>query len=204
MFPTSRPILVGIMISSCVHNFIVLGHILFDHTLYLCFLFIYVWKYEELVHFKILLSSTSVWIKFNFCYLGNCKIYLKMQILLTRVRYFLIRHLRYTYSYIHKCVYIKLCLYWFLYVFKSLSINWLMSVIYILTLWMKVLSLHQFCQFTEEQNSRETEKEKARRRTLNSSMVQEALYDFTNDPEVVYNMDALKQKAIKRRKELEA
>lgn len=69
---------------------------------------------------------------------------------------------------------------------------------------MKVLSLHQFCQFTEEQNSRETEKEKARRRTLNSSMVQEALYDFTNDPEVVYNMDALKQKAIKRRKELEA
>ncbi|XP_027230226.2 neuroguidin [Penaeus vannamei] len=56
----------------------------------------------------------------------------------------------------------------------------------------------------EEQNSRETEKEKARRRTLNSSMVQEALYDFTNDPEVVYNMDALKQKAIKRRKELEA
>ncbi|XP_063590550.1 uncharacterized protein LOC134767482 [Penaeus indicus] len=57
---------------------------------------------------------------------------------------------------------------------------------------------------TEEENSRETEKEKARRRTLNSSMVQEALYDFTNDPEVVYNMDALKQKAIKRRKELEA
>lgn len=132
MFPTSGPILVGIMISSCVYNFIVLGHILFDHTLYLCFLFIYVWKYEELVHFKILLSSTSVWIKFNFCYLGNCKIYLKMQILLTRVRYFLIRLLRYTYTYVHKCVYMyKLCLYWFLYVFKSLSINWLwVSYIY--------------------------------------------------------------------------
>ncbi|XP_071550206.1 neuroguidin-like [Panulirus ornatus] len=46
-------------------------------------------------------------------------------------------------------------------------------------------------------------KEKARQRVLNSSMLRDALYEHTEDPEVVYNIDVLKQKAIKKRRELE-
>lgn len=46
-------------------------------------------------------------------------------------------------------------------------------------------------------------KERARRRVLNSSMLRDALEDHTEDPEVVYNMDVLKQKAIRKRKEIE-
>lgn len=46
-------------------------------------------------------------------------------------------------------------------------------------------------------------KEKARRRTLNSSMLRDALLEHTEDPEVVYNNDVLKQRAIKKRRELE-
>ncbi|XP_045615888.1 neuroguidin isoform X2 [Procambarus clarkii] len=46
-------------------------------------------------------------------------------------------------------------------------------------------------------------KDKARRRVLNSSMLRDALSEHTEDPEVVYNNDILKQKAIRKRRELE-
>ncbi|XP_042204904.1 neuroguidin-like [Homarus americanus] len=46
-------------------------------------------------------------------------------------------------------------------------------------------------------------KEKARRRVLNSTMLRDALSEHTEDPEVVFNNDVLKQKAMKKRRELE-
>ena len=53
------------------------------------------------------------------------------------------------------------------------------------------------------EDDKDKAKERARRRVLNSSMLRDALQDHTEDPEVVYNQDVLRQKAIKKRRELE-
>ncbi|CAL4086289.1 unnamed protein product [Meganyctiphanes norvegica] len=45
--------------------------------------------------------------------------------------------------------------------------------------------------------------EKTRKRLLNSSTLRDALYEHTEDPEVVYNTDTLKRKAIEERRKIE-
>lgn len=56
---------------------------------------------------------------------------------------------------------------------------------------------------SDGEENKDEAKEKARRRVLNSSMLRDALFEHTEDPEIVYNTDVLKQKAIKKRRELE-
>ena len=56
---------------------------------------------------------------------------------------------------------------------------------------------------SDEAESKDKKKERERRRYLNSSMLRDALQEHTQDPEVVYDMDSLQQRAVKKRKELE-
>ncbi|KAK4293875.1 hypothetical protein Pmani_033460 [Petrolisthes manimaculis] len=46
-------------------------------------------------------------------------------------------------------------------------------------------------------------KERQKRRAWNSSMLRDAFHEYTEDPEVVYDTDILKQRAIRKRKELD-
>ena len=55
----------------------------------------------------------------------------------------------------------------------------------------------------EEEEDTNKKKERERKRALNSAMLQDALSEYTEDPTVIHNTDVLKQKAIKRRKEIE-
>ncbi|XP_068222899.1 neuroguidin [Palaemon carinicauda] len=54
-----------------------------------------------------------------------------------------------------------------------------------------------------DEESKKEAAEKARRRALNSAVLRDALFEHADEPEVVYNADTLKQKSIKKRKELE-
>lgn len=53
------------------------------------------------------------------------------------------------------------------------------------------------------EDGKERAKERVRRDALYSSTLRDAIEGLTEDPEVVYNLDVLKQKAIRKRKELE-
>jgi len=53
------------------------------------------------------------------------------------------------------------------------------------------------------EESKTDAKEKQRKRLLNSSTLRDALFEHTDDPEVVYNTDVLKRKAIEERRKIE-
>ncbi|KAG0712653.1 Neuroguidin [Chionoecetes opilio] len=53
------------------------------------------------------------------------------------------------------------------------------------------------------EDDKDKAKDRARRRVLNSSMLRDNLEDYTEDPEVVHNIDVLQQRSIKKRKQLE-
>lgn len=57
--------------------------------------------------------------------------------------------------------------------------------------------------FSDGDQNKDAAKERERRRALNSSMLSDAFHEYTEDPEVVYDTDILKQKSIRKRRELE-
>ncbi|XP_076044447.1 neuroguidin-like [Oratosquilla oratoria] len=54
-----------------------------------------------------------------------------------------------------------------------------------------------------EEETEDKKKERMRKHTLSSSMLQEALQEHTEDPEVVFNNDVHKQNSIRKRKKIE-
>ena len=66
-----------------------------------------------------------------------------------------------------------------------------------------MINFINFLIFTAEDGDPDNKNDRERKRALNSSVIQEAISEYTDDPTVIHNSNLLKDKARKKRKEIE-